>query len=206
MMLNLRGLTSGVDPVSHPGFVQQTGPGAYTGPFTKADFDALDSYVSAEVSALRALGYNASGQTHHPSVIGGQGPSDPDYPSASEGAYYEWIITLDPAKFPGYVREETVAQYKSYAGGDAVRAAQGAVNDAQSQAVYKYVPPNESPSQSSSTPQVNQTKETSSVVESTINKVAGSELVSPGTLDSIPTWAWILGAAGAAWLFFGRGK
>ena len=217
MMLNLRGLTSGVDSVSHPGFVQQSGPGAYTGPFTKADFDALDAYVSAEVAAMRALGYNASAQTHHPSVMGGEGPADPDYPSAHEGAYYEWIITVDPVKAPGYVREETVASYRSYSGGDPAKAAQGAINDAGTPA-YVYTPPAETStpagSQSSSaptpasvvTPSTSQTPATPSVVDSILNSVGVSNLVSAGTLSSIPTWAWLAGGAAALYFFMGRGK
>jgi hypothetical protein len=44
----------------------------------------------------------------------------------------------------------------------------------------------------------------SSVVESALNSVGASDLVSAGTLSSIPTWAWIVGAAAIAWFAFGK--
>ena len=208
-------------------FTQQTGRGAYTGPATLAEWDALDAYVSAELAALRSMGLNPSAEAYHPTITGGTGPHHAgDAQNTGEGAYYQWQITLDRVKYPGYVRLETVERYKDYAGGDPAQAAAAAVRDAESEnimrAYYASQAANTStPASDSTGSNVKYTNPTpsqlvvnnnppsstaSSVITSAINSVAGSEVVSPSVLASVPTWVWIAGAAAAAWMFFGRNK
>jgi hypothetical protein len=205
-------------------FVQQEGRGAYTGSATQSDWDKFDAYVASEVAALRALGMDASAVTYHPTVEGGTGPHHAgDSAASGEGAAYWWEITIDPVKFPGYSRPEYLERYRDYAGGDPARAAQGAINAATAQAQSVYIPPPEAipvtsqPTYTSTpahivtpstaqTPNTAQTPATPNVIDSIINTVKGSDLVSSTSLASIPTWAWLAGGAAALYFFMGRGK
>jgi hypothetical protein len=181
-------------------FVQQTGRGAYTGPATLSEWDALDSYVSAEVAALRSMGYSASAVEYHPTVEGGTGPHHPGESSLSgEGAYYHWLITVDPVKFPGYIRLEAVERYQGYAGGDPVKAAEAAVRDATAMAQSgPYVPPPEAYDAATSSGPAAQTSVQTSVLQSAVEGL--------GVDSGWNKWL-VIGAVGLGLYFLmGRGK
>jgi hypothetical protein len=194
-------------------FVQQEGRGAYTGPATQAEWDAFDSFVAAEVAALRSMGYSASAVEYHPTVEGGTGPHHAgDSPLSGEGAYYHWLITVDPSKFPGYVRLETVARYADYAGGDPVKSAEATVRDATAMSqAGPYVPPEPLPifndtnsfvdAQGVRRPIEYKTSVQSSVLQSAVENLG----VSPTWFEQ-NKWLVLAGAGVAIYLFMGRGK